>query len=150
MLYAVPNLETTYDLVKLNVGSPTFQRAPGESTGTFALESAMDELSYELDIDPIELRLKNYAERDPESEPAVVEQVAARVLSSWARSNSDGRSAIRSRARCATASGSSGYGMATATYPARRQAAGTTARLNADGRVTCAPARRRSAAARTR
>ena len=67
MLYACPNLETVYDLVRVNIGSPTFQRAPGESTGTFALESAMDELAYALDMDPIELRLKNYAETDPES-----------------------------------------------------------------------------------
>jgi xanthine dehydrogenase YagR molybdenum-binding subunit len=67
MLYASPNLETQYDLVRLNVGSPTFMRAPGESTGTFALESAMDELAYALKMDPIALRLKNYADKDPES-----------------------------------------------------------------------------------
>src|SRR5213079_368598 len=50
------NASTTHRLVKLNVGTPTFQRAPGESTGTFALETAMDELAYALAIDPPELR----------------------------------------------------------------------------------------------
>ena len=81
MLYACPNVETTYDLVRLNVGTPTFMRAPGESTGTFALESAMDELAYALEMDPVaappeELRRARSGERQ-----AVVEQVAARVLS---------------------------------------------------------------------
>ncbi|MBV9696179.1 MAG: xanthine dehydrogenase family protein molybdopterin-binding subunit, partial [Gammaproteobacteria bacterium] len=67
MLYACPNLATEQQLVKLNVGTPTFQRAPGESTGTFALEVAMDELAVSLNLDPVELRLRNYAEREPES-----------------------------------------------------------------------------------
>ena len=67
MLYASPNVETSQRLVKLNTGTPTFNRAPGEASGTFALESAMDELASKLGIDPIELRLKNYADSDPES-----------------------------------------------------------------------------------
>ena len=64
----------------LNVGTPTFMRAPGEATGTFALESAMDELAYALDDRsdraPAE---ESRRERSRERE-AVVEQVAARVL----------------------------------------------------------------------
>jgi len=52
--------------VPLHVGVPAPMRGPGEATGAFALESALDELSYALNIDPIELRLKNYAETDPE------------------------------------------------------------------------------------
>ena len=67
MLYASPAIETSQRLVPLNVGTPTFQRAPGESTGTFALEIAMDELACKLNMDPIQLRLKNYAEKDPTS-----------------------------------------------------------------------------------
>ena len=67
MLYASPGIDTSQRLVALNVGTPTFQRAPGESTGTFALEIAMDELAVKLNMDPIELRLKNYAEKDPTS-----------------------------------------------------------------------------------
>ncbi|HTE01076.1 MAG TPA: xanthine dehydrogenase family protein molybdopterin-binding subunit [Mucilaginibacter sp.] len=65
--YACPNVNTTYKLTALDIGSPTWMRGPGEATGAFALESALDELSYMLNIDPIELRLKNYAETDPES-----------------------------------------------------------------------------------
>jgi xanthine dehydrogenase YagR molybdenum-binding subunit len=66
-LYACPNVDTHYKVVSLNVGSPIWMRGPGEATGTFALESAMDELSYQLNIDPIELRMRNYAETDPQS-----------------------------------------------------------------------------------
>ncbi|TWI94801.1 xanthine dehydrogenase YagR molybdenum-binding subunit [Mucilaginibacter frigoritolerans] len=65
--YACPNVNTNYKLTALDIGSPTWMRGPGEATGAFALESALDELSYALNIDPIELRLKNYAETDPES-----------------------------------------------------------------------------------
>jgi len=50
----------------LNVGVPAPMRGPGEATGSFALESALDELSYKLGIDPIELRLRNYTYTDPE------------------------------------------------------------------------------------
>lgn len=65
-LYACPNVNTEYRLLPLDVGTPIWMRGPGEATGCFALESALDELSYKLNIDPIELRLRNYAESDPE------------------------------------------------------------------------------------
>jgi xanthine dehydrogenase YagR molybdenum-binding subunit len=65
-LYNSPNVNTLYKVVPLNVGVPAPMRGPGEATGSFALESALDELSYLLNIDPIELRLKNYADTDLE------------------------------------------------------------------------------------
>ncbi|MFA6085038.1 xanthine dehydrogenase family protein molybdopterin-binding subunit [Mucilaginibacter sp.] len=65
-LYASPNVNTRYKIVPLNVGVPAPMRGPGEATGAFGLESALDELSYLLKIDPIELRLKNYADINPE------------------------------------------------------------------------------------
>jgi len=65
-LYASPNANTRYKVVPLNVGVPAPMRGPGEATGSFALESALDELSYKLNIDPIELRLRNYTYMDPE------------------------------------------------------------------------------------
>ncbi|MBD2165209.1 xanthine dehydrogenase family protein molybdopterin-binding subunit [Calothrix membranacea FACHB-236] len=65
MMYACPNLEIKYRLARINTATPTFMRGPGEATGMFALESAMDELAYTLNIDPIELRLKNHADIDP-------------------------------------------------------------------------------------
>jgi xanthine dehydrogenase YagR molybdenum-binding subunit len=58
----------THDLqVPLNIPSPNAMRGPGSVEANFAIESALDELSYQLQIDPIELRLLNYAEVHPQS-----------------------------------------------------------------------------------
>jgi xanthine dehydrogenase YagR molybdenum-binding subunit len=65
-LYDCPNVTTRYRLVPLNICTPIWMRGPGEATGCFALESAMDELAHALNLDPIELRLINHADRDPE------------------------------------------------------------------------------------
>jgi len=67
VMYAVPNLSATQKLVRVSSFTPSWKRAPGEAIGAYALESAMDELAYKLRLDPIELRLRNYANRDPES-----------------------------------------------------------------------------------
>jgi xanthine dehydrogenase YagR molybdenum-binding subunit len=64
MLYPAENTIMKYKLVPLDVYSPLDMRAPGGSTGIHAIESTMDELAYQLKIDPLELRLINYAERD--------------------------------------------------------------------------------------
>ncbi len=66
-LYNCPNYDTPYKLAKLDLPTPTWMRAPGAVSGAFALESALDELAYELKIDPLELRIINYAEKDPET-----------------------------------------------------------------------------------
>ena len=133
-LYACENGATTQRLVKLNVGVPTFQRAPGESTGTFAIESAMDELAYELGMDPVELRLRNHADVEPSSgKPwtskrlrTCYELAAGRF--GWARRNPVPRS-MREGSQLV------GWGMATATYPAHRLPAAASARLLRDGSV---------------
>lgn len=66
-LYVCPNYDTPYKLAKLDLPTPTWMRAPGAVSGAFALESAIDELAYELKIDPLQLRIINYAEKDPET-----------------------------------------------------------------------------------
>jgi xanthine dehydrogenase YagR molybdenum-binding subunit len=66
-LYECPNYDTPYRLAKTDLPTPTWMRAPGAVTGAFALESAIDELAYALKIDPVEIRLINYAEKDPET-----------------------------------------------------------------------------------
>lgn len=65
-MYASPNMNTRYKLLPLDVCVPTWMRGPGEATGAFALECAVDEMAHQLNMDPIEFRLKNYAETDPE------------------------------------------------------------------------------------
>lgn len=66
VMYACPAVQTRYRLLNLDVSTPTWMRGPGDATGMFALESAMDELAFELKIDPLEFRMRNYAESDPE------------------------------------------------------------------------------------
>ncbi|MCM5529631.1 xanthine dehydrogenase family protein molybdopterin-binding subunit [Parasegetibacter sp. NRK P23] len=68
LIYSFPNLKTEASIVPLNMSTPTWMRGPGDCTGDFAVESAIDELSYKLKMDPVALRLKNLAiEKDPES-----------------------------------------------------------------------------------
>lgn len=67
MLYASPNCRTVRHGVKQDIAPGTFMRAPGEYSGMFALETAMDELAVELGLDPVELRVRNEPEVDPES-----------------------------------------------------------------------------------
>ncbi len=132
MLYQVPNNTTSHRLVKLDMGTPSFMRAPGEAPGTYGLEAAMDELAYELKIDPLELRLRNYAEQDPEkgkpwSSKSLRECYRAGAERfGWSQRNP----AVR-----ATRDGNSliGWGMATAVYPTRRSKSSAMATLRQDG-----------------
>jgi len=132
MIYACPHIETSHRLVRLNVGTPTYMRAPGEASGSFALESAMDELAYALKIDPIELRLRNYAEVDPDKKlpwsskslRECYQQGAARF--GWQKRNPTPRSMRDGDTLI-------GWGMATATYPTNRSPASAIAQIKADG-----------------
>jgi xanthine dehydrogenase YagR molybdenum-binding subunit len=67
MMYAAPARRTTHRLARLDVPTPSWLRAPGECPGMYALESAMDELAIALGMDPVELRIVNDPEVDPES-----------------------------------------------------------------------------------
>ncbi|NUX53023.1 xanthine dehydrogenase family protein molybdopterin-binding subunit [Paraburkholderia youngii] len=137
MLYAVPNQVTTHRLVQLNVGTPTFMRAPGETTGSFALESAMDELAVALEMDPLALRLKNYADSDPQehkpwSGKSLREcyQIGAEKFG-WSRRSHTPRSMRNGNTLI-------GMGMATATYPANRSEASALAQILPDGTAVVA------------
>jgi xanthine dehydrogenase YagR molybdenum-binding subunit len=66
-MYATGTLKTDQQVVDMDMLANSFMRAPGESVGTFALESAIDELALELDLDPIELRIRNEPDQDPSS-----------------------------------------------------------------------------------
>ncbi len=65
-MYDCANVAIGMRSTHLNLGGPFTFRGPGETPGLYAVECAMDELAYALNIDPIELRLANYAETDPE------------------------------------------------------------------------------------
>jgi xanthine dehydrogenase YagR molybdenum-binding subunit len=131
-IYKSPNIQVNQILVPLNVGAPTSMRAPGESPGMFALECAMDELAVKLDLDPIELRMRNYSEfypgrNVPYSSKTLSEayRVGAERFG-WSR---------RSPKPGSTRNGDwlAGMGMATAVYPAHRSRSSAKVRLQADG-----------------
>jgi xanthine dehydrogenase YagR molybdenum-binding subunit len=130
--YACPNVLTRYRLVDMNTNTPTHMRAPGVATGLFALECAMDELAVALGIDPVELRLQNHAERDPQdnrpwsSKELRACYAAAAERFGWTRRSREPRS-MRAGAWLI------GYGMATAVYPAYRAGASAEATVFADG-----------------
>jgi xanthine dehydrogenase YagR molybdenum-binding subunit len=130
--YACENIESTHRLVRLDIGTPTFMRAPGESSGLFALESAMDEMAHRLEMDPLQLRLRNYARVDPiEGKPfsskslgACYETAAKRF--GWERRSAKPRSQTRHGLLV-------GMGMAGSIYPANLGVAQAVARLLPDG-----------------
>jgi xanthine dehydrogenase YagR molybdenum-binding subunit len=64
-LYASPAIATSHEGVRVDTGTPLFMRAPGEATGSIALESAIDEMAHACAMDPLAFRLKNYAEVEP-------------------------------------------------------------------------------------
>jgi xanthine dehydrogenase YagR molybdenum-binding subunit len=135
MQYSCPNVATSHRLVRLSVGTPTFQRAPGEATGTFALESALDELAYRLGLDPVELRRRNEPALDEDkqlpwsSRRLLACYEAGAKAFGWASRSPEPRSMRRGREWV-------GFGMATATYPANRSAASARAKLSRDGILT--------------
>jgi xanthine dehydrogenase YagR molybdenum-binding subunit len=132
MMYASPNQQTTHRLARMNLGTPTFMRAPGEATGSFALESAMDELAHELQADPLALRLKNYTERDPGKDLPFSSKSLRQCYEigaerfGWKERNPQPRSMRRGDKLV-------GWGMATATYPTKRMPAQCAASLQPDG-----------------
>jgi len=134
MLYACPNVSVTHRLARLNTGTPCPTRAPGEAPGTFALECAMDELAVKLALDPIELRIRNHAERDPqEDKPFSSKHLLecyrrGAVLFGWDRRNAQPRSRQEKGEWI-------GCGMATATYPANKRDGSAAVRIYGDGRV---------------
>ncbi|PWS33598.1 xanthine dehydrogenase family protein molybdopterin-binding subunit [Pedobacter paludis] len=63
-MYQCDNVNTSYTIVPVDLGVPIWMRGPGEATGAFALESAIDEMAHELDMDPLDFRIKNDPEMD--------------------------------------------------------------------------------------
>ncbi|GAA5161455.1 xanthine dehydrogenase family protein molybdopterin-binding subunit [Amycolatopsis dongchuanensis] len=133
-LYGAENILVRQETVTMDLLPNTFMRAPGESIGTFALESAVDELAEELGVDPVELRLRN----EPHTNPLDGKEFSHRRLRQayevgaqrfgWheraprPRSMRDGRWLV-------------GFGAASAYHPAVEFPANVHVRLSADGTV---------------
>jgi xanthine dehydrogenase YagR molybdenum-binding subunit len=140
-LYHSDHSAVSAKLTQLDLFTPCDMRAPGGAVGMYALESAMDELSYELGIDPLELRLKNYSEMDqnkdkPYTSKALKDcyyQAAERF--GWSKRKPEPRSMRNGRELI-------GYGMATGIWEAFRVPTSARAILNPDGtlEIGCATA----------
>ncbi|MFF5054863.1 xanthine dehydrogenase family protein molybdopterin-binding subunit [Micromonospora sp. NPDC000663] len=130
-MYAAPHRRTTHRLVRLDVPTPFWMRAPGECPGAYALESAMDELAVAVGIDPVELRIRNDTAVDPDQgRPFTSRHLAACLREGaqrfgWAdrdpapRARRDGRWLI-------------GSGVAGSSYPARARPSSATATAKPD------------------
>jgi xanthine dehydrogenase YagR molybdenum-binding subunit len=134
VLYACPNVATSHRLVRIHAPQPNPMRAPGEGPGSFALESALDELAHDLGLDPLELRLRNHAGHDAHAglpwssdQLGACYRVAADAFGWQARptqigSMHDGRHRL-------------GWGMAGACYPVYRMASHAEVAVDAAGAV---------------
>ena len=132
-LYSVENLVIEHRALCLNTNSPGWMRAPGVAPGQFVLETAMDELACRLGLDPIDLRLRNYAESDPESGKEWSSKSLRECYAQGAESFGWHRRSPRSNER--EGADRIGYGMATAAYPTNHFPATARLTLRADGSV---------------
>ena len=138
-VYACPNLDAPLRIVDTDLNTPTWMRAPGAVSGMFALECAMDELAYALNIDPLELRLINYAEVDPDSGKPFSSKALRECYRlgaekfGWSRRTPEPRSMRDGRLLV-------GWGMATGVWGAFQMPATARVTFRADGtaRVTSA------------
>src|ERR1051325_6588605 len=135
MLYTCPNVAVTHRLVPTNRPLPTYMRSPGEAPGSFALESALDEAPAAVNIDPLELRLRNYAETDPHQDKPFTSKALRECYAAGAQAFGWARRPLEPRAM---RDGDTliGWGMATATRPANWQEAGVCLVFMSDGDVT--------------
>jgi len=132
MLYECPTFEAHYELGRANVMTSTFTRAPGEAPGSFAIECLMDDLAYQLGIDPIEIRLRNHADKDPSTGHAwsskSLKQCYARGAELFGWSKRNPKAGVMRAGRQLV-----GWGMATASYPVHNSQGTARVRLYADG-----------------
>ncbi|HWE04261.1 MAG TPA: xanthine dehydrogenase family protein molybdopterin-binding subunit [Tepidisphaeraceae bacterium] len=132
--YKCENVRLEYKLARLDLFTPLDMRAPGAATGLPALECAMDELAYALKIDPVELRLKNYADVDGNSgKPFSSKELKACFAKGaerfgWARRNPEPRSMRDGKHLI-------GWGMASGVWDAMQVPASAKAALSIDGRL---------------
>jgi xanthine dehydrogenase YagR molybdenum-binding subunit len=134
LLYDSESLTTTHTLVDMNLGMGTWMRAPGEATGSVGLEIALDELAEKLNIDPIQLRLINYAEKDPgKGLPWSSKHLRECYTQAADRFGWSKRTAQPGQRR--EGNRLIGYGMATANYGAGRRPSSAVVRILPNGRV---------------
>jgi xanthine dehydrogenase YagR molybdenum-binding subunit len=132
-LYASPAIATSHEAVRNDIGTPLFMRAPGEATGSIALESAIDEAAWACGIDPLDFRLKNYAEVEPISGKPFSSKALRQCYAQGAEYFGWSKRPLPPRASRDEAGLLVGWGMGTATFPALMFQAEARALVRSDG-----------------
>ncbi|HEV8027159.1 MAG TPA: xanthine dehydrogenase family protein molybdopterin-binding subunit, partial [Stellaceae bacterium] len=132
-LYASSAIATSHEVVRVDTGTPMFMRAPGEATGSIALESAIDEAAEACGMDPLAFRLKNYAEVEPISGKPFSSKALRACYARGAERFGWSRRPLAPRQMRDDAGFLVGYGMGTATFPALMFAAEARAVVRSDG-----------------
>jgi xanthine dehydrogenase YagR molybdenum-binding subunit len=132
LMYDTPNSLISYRVVPMNIILPTYTRGPGKSTGSFALESAIDELAYQLKIDPIEFRLKNEPAKDPSNGKPWSSRTTVQCLQEGAKAFGWEKRKIEPRQN-RQGDYLIGYGVACGTYPARQRDSSAIVKLTRNG-----------------
>ena len=127
-VYRCPDVSTAHRLARTNEPHPVPMRGPGEAPGSFALESAMDELAERLDLDPVELRLRNIADHDQVTDLPWTSNSLAECLRQGAERF--GWRAERAARGWREGGLLIGQGLGVASYPARRQPCAMRMRLD--------------------
>jgi xanthine dehydrogenase YagR molybdenum-binding subunit len=117
-LYTSPAIATSHDAVRLDTGTPLFMRAPGEATGSIALESAIDEAAQACGMDPLAFRLKNYANVEPISGKPFSSKALHECYAQGAERFGWSQRPLAPRQMRDEAGFLTGWGIGTATFPA--------------------------------
>ncbi|TMV58104.1 xanthine dehydrogenase family protein molybdopterin-binding subunit, partial [Thioclava sp. BHET1] len=133
MVYASPAIRTTHEGVRNNVGTPGAMRAPGEASGSAALEIAIDEAAELCGMDPLDFRLANYAEVDPMHGLPFSSKALRECYAEGAKHFGWSGRPLAPRQMRDEAGLLVGWGMGTAAFPCPMFAAEARATLRADG-----------------
>jgi xanthine dehydrogenase YagR molybdenum-binding subunit len=132
-LYASPAIATSHEAVRNDIGTPLFMRAPGEATGSIALESAIDEAAWACGMDPLAFRLKNYAEVEPISGKPFSSKALRQCYAQGAERFGWSKRPLAPRSSRDDAGLLVGWGIGTATFPALMFQGEARAVLRSDG-----------------
>jgi len=133
-LYASPAIRTAHEAVRVDSGTPMFMRAPGEATGSLALESAIDELAFACGIDPLDFRIRNDAEVEPISGKPFSSKALRECYALGAQRFGWANRPLSPRQMRDDAGFLLGWGMGAATFPAVMFAGNARAIVRVDGR----------------
>lgn len=137
LLYDVPNALISYRVAPMNIIIPTYTRGPGKATGSFALESAMDELAYKLKMDPVAFRIKNEPAKDPSNNKVWSSRSLVQCLEQGAKAFGWNQRPMEP-GKQKQGDYAVGYGVACGTYPARQRDSAAIIKLSKQGNTVSA------------